>query len=223
MFFLNTRIFCRLNIYNFRDAKRERLGKPRLKFLFCFFDGIVRIRYETMHPIVKTLKILDSRTLMAFWTTPWRIVSHSIAGSDGRVRQIMPRRWNSTNDWPAGLQFMPIKMQNYDVRVSCRQMAFLGFRTARTKPIPTREDPFVLRLISLNYSRNSSARTTIRVQNGSRVKTLSTMIIIYIHGNYDYYLRTRLYKYFILNISLICANIAKNFYTRSFTRTDKDN
>lgn len=125
-----------------------------------------------MHPIVKILKIPGSLTLiMAFRATACRIVCHPTAGSDDRVRQITPRRWNSTNDWPAGLQFMPIKMQNYDVctfRRLARQMAFLGFRPGLNQyargRIPSSFGS------SVSITANSPTRSTIRVQNDRRVK-----------------------------------------------------
>jgi len=47
---------------------------------------------EKIPRFVKILNIPDSQTFMAFQATPCRIVRHPIAGSDGRVRQIMPRR-----------------------------------------------------------------------------------------------------------------------------------
>lgn len=60
---------------------------------------------------------------------------------------------------------MPIKMQNYDVRLSyrlARQMAFLKFCPVRTKPIRVRENTqcrdcsyIVLRLISHIHTRQS--------------------------------------------------------------------
>lgn len=141
-----------------------------------------------MQPIVKIFKILSGQTLMAFRAILCRIVRHPTAVSDGRVRQITPRCWNSTNDWPAGLQFMPIKMQNYDARpaVSHDKWHSSGFARPGLNQY-ARENPFVLRLISLNY-------------NGTRRRdrlSACKMIAAYNKtGNYNYYLYIRVCEYF---------------------------
>lgn len=108
---------------------------------------MISSRYERMEllrgrriPSSKCSKFPAVGTLMAFRATLSYQACRWVA-----CAKLHLRRWNSTNDWPAGLQFMPIKVQNYDVRAShrpTRQMAFLGFRSVSQdyKPIRARED-----------------------------------------------------------------------------------
>lgn len=94
------------------------------------------------------------------------------------------RRWNSTNDWPAGLQFMPIKVQNYDVRAShrpARQMAFLGFRSVSQdyKPIRMREDRATrrasLRCVSFGLSHIHAHRSQLHRNSPTRRRLSHTV------------------------------------------------
>lgn len=165
--------------------------------------------------IVKIFKILSSQALMAFRTTPCRIVRHPTAVSDGRVRQITPRRWNSMNDWPAGLQFMPIKMQNYDAHpaVSRDKWHSWGFAQPGLNQYAQGRIPSFFGLISLNY-------------NGTRRRdrlSACKMIAAYNKtGNYNYYLYIRVCKYFN-TFSTLCECYKKfpTFCPRSFTGTDE--
>lgn len=105
------------------------------------------------------LKIPGSRNAMAFRATLSYQPCWWVACAKLRLR-----RWNSTNDWPAGLQFMPIKVQNYDVHAShrpARQMAFLGFRSVSQdyKPIRAREDR-AMRRASLRWLCPSAYRVS---------------------------------------------------------------